>query len=94
MLASVLLSPVAIQASIEILRAYVRLRESLGGQADLSRRLDDLETRDDGHFKLVFNAIPGLMEAPAVSPDDVPIGGLIMPGLYPVPFGGVRRVSS
>jgi hypothetical protein len=68
MLASVLTSPVAIQASIEVVRAFVRLRELLGGQADLARRLDDLEARYDGQFKVVFDAIRGLMDAPLDPP--------------------------
>jgi len=62
MLASVPSSPVAIQASIEVVRAFVRLRELIGDQAELARRIDDLEARYDGQFKAVFDAIRGLMD--------------------------------
>jgi hypothetical protein len=69
MLASILSSPVAIQGSIEVVRAFVRLRELLGSQADLARRIDDLESRYDGKFKTVFAAIRGLMERPEEPPE-------------------------
>ena len=65
MLASVLSSGVAIEASIEVVRAFVRLREWIGGQVELAKRIDDLESRYDGQFKVVFDAIRQLMEAPA-----------------------------
>ena len=68
MLASVLSSPTAIQASLEVVRAFIRLRELLGKHASLTRRLDELESRYDGQFKVVFDAIRGLM----TSPDDPP----------------------
>jgi hypothetical protein len=64
MLASVLNSRTAIQSSIEVVRAFVRLRELLGNQVKLSRRIDDLESRYDGQFRVVFDAIRQLMEAP------------------------------
>jgi hypothetical protein len=69
MLASILSSPVAIQGSIEVVRVFVRLRELLGSQADLARRIDDLESRYDGKFKTVFAAIRGLMERPEEPPE-------------------------
>jgi hypothetical protein len=64
MLASVLNSRVAVKASIEVVRAFVRLRELLGNQVRLSRRIDDLESRYAGQFKVVFEAIRQLMEDP------------------------------
>ncbi len=45
MLSSVLRSPQAVQVNIEIMRAFVRLRQLLQSNADLSRRLDNLERR-------------------------------------------------
>jgi hypothetical protein len=62
MLASVLSSPIAVQASIQVVRAFVRLRELLGDHEKLSRRLHELESRYDGQFKVVFDAIRQLME--------------------------------
>jgi hypothetical protein len=46
------------------MRAFVRLRRLLASHADLSRRLDDLERRYDGQFKVVFDAIRELMQPP------------------------------
>jgi hypothetical protein len=43
------------------MRAFVRLRQILAGNADLARRLDDLERKYDGQFKVVFDAIRELM---------------------------------
>jgi hypothetical protein len=62
MLASVLSSPVAIQASIQVVRAFIRLRELLGDHVELAHRIDELEGRYDGQFKAVFDAIRQLME--------------------------------
>jgi hypothetical protein len=61
MLSSVLNSPRAIAVNIEIVRAFVRLRQALASNADLSRRLDNLERKYDGQFKIVFDAIRQLM---------------------------------
>jgi len=61
MLSSVLNSERAIQVNIEIMRSFVRLRTILASNRELSRRLDHLESRYDGQFKVVFNAIRQLM---------------------------------
>jgi hypothetical protein len=61
MLASVLRSPVSVRASLEVVRAFVRLRSIVGAHRDLARRLDDLARRYDRQFKSVFDAIRGLM---------------------------------
>ncbi len=65
MLSSVLRSPQAIRVNIEIMRAFVRLRQLLASHADLSRKLDALEKKYDRQFKVVFDAIRQLMEPPA-----------------------------
>ncbi len=64
MLSSVLRSERAIQVNIEIMRAFVRLREMVLSHADLARRLDALEARYDARFKDVFEAIRQLMQPP------------------------------
>jgi hypothetical protein len=64
MLSSVLHSPRAVLVNVEIMRAFVRLRRILAGNADLARRLDDLEKRYDIQFKVVFDAIRKLMQKP------------------------------
>ena len=61
MLSSVLNSKRAVQVNIEIMRAFVKLRRILASNAELSRRLDELEKKYDRHFKAVFDAIRGLM---------------------------------
>ncbi|MBL8633275.1 MAG: ORF6N domain-containing protein [Myxococcales bacterium] len=57
MLSSVLKSPRAIQVNIEIMRAFVRLRQMVTSNADLARKLNALERKYDGQFKIVFAAI-------------------------------------
>jgi phage regulator Rha-like protein len=64
MLAAVLQSPRAVQVSIEVVRAFVRLRAMLAGNVELARKLATLEKKYDAEFKVVFDAIRELM-APA-----------------------------
>ena len=64
MLASVLKSEIAIQASVYVVRAFVRLREMLASNKDLARRLEELEKKYDKQFAVVFTAIRQLMEPP------------------------------
>jgi len=61
MLSSVLKSSRAIQVNIQIMRAFVRLREMLTTHADLARKFDVLERKYDAQFKVVFDAIRELM---------------------------------
>lgn len=64
MLSTVLRTRRAVQVNIEIMRAFVRLRHMLASNAELSRRVDELESKYDSQFKVVFDAIRKLM-APA-----------------------------
>jgi hypothetical protein len=64
MLSSVLNSQRAVQVNIEIMRAFVRLRETVSTHKDLARQLIALESRYDRQFKVVFDAIRGLMKEP------------------------------
>ncbi|MBX2991240.1 MAG: ORF6N domain-containing protein [Bacteroidetes bacterium] len=61
MLSSVLKSKRAVQVNIEIMRAFVRLRELLSTHKDLARNLADLEKKYDDQFRVVFEAIRQLM---------------------------------
>lgn len=61
MLSSVLRSPRAVQVNIEIMRAFVRLRQILQQNAELARKLNDLEKKYDAQFRVVFDAIRELM---------------------------------
>jgi hypothetical protein len=64
MLSSVLRSPRAIQVNVEIMRAFVRLRQLIATHADLARKVDALERKYDSQFKVVFDAIRQLMSPP------------------------------
>jgi hypothetical protein len=61
MLSSVLNSKRAVQVNIEIMRAFVRLREILLTHKDLARKLEELEKKYDEQFRAVFEAIRQLM---------------------------------
>jgi hypothetical protein len=61
MLASILRSKRAILVNIQIMRTFVRLRQILATNAGLSDRLDELESKYDRQFKVVFDAIRQLM---------------------------------
>ena len=61
MLSSVLRSKRAIAVNVEIMRMFVKLRQILTSNADLARRLDELEGKYDRQFKVVFDAIRLLM---------------------------------
>lgn len=64
MLSSVLNSQRAIMVNIEIMRAFVRLRQMMATHEDLTRKLDALEKKYDIQFSAVFDAIRQLMEPP------------------------------
>jgi hypothetical protein len=65
MLASVLRSERAVHVNIEIVRTFVRLRRVLAANADLARRLDEVESRlgeHDEQFVELIRAIRELMQ--------------------------------
>ena len=62
MLASVLNTPTAIQASVLIVRAFVKLREILLTHKELAKKLIELEAKYDEQFKVVFQALRELMQ--------------------------------
>lgn len=64
MLANVLNSKRAIQASVQVVRAFIRLRQVLASHAELAGKLDALEKKYDSQFKNVFEAIRRLMVPP------------------------------
>jgi len=61
MLSSVLKSKRAVQVNIEIMRAFVKLRELLSSHKDLALKLAEMEKKYDSQFKVVFDAIRELM---------------------------------
>lgn len=68
MLSSVLKSQRAAAVNIEIMRAFVRLREMLASNTELAKRLDELEKKYDAKFSVVFDAIRQLMVPVESSP--------------------------
>jgi hypothetical protein len=64
MLSSILRSRRAALVNIEIMRAFVRLRQMLASNVDLARKLATLEKKYDTQFKVVFDAIRELMTQP------------------------------
>lgn len=64
MLSSVLNSEQAVRVNIEIMRAFVRLRELLSEHKELARKLNTLEKKYDSQFAMVFKAIREMMEPP------------------------------
>ncbi|MBI5397413.1 MAG: ORF6N domain-containing protein [Verrucomicrobia bacterium] len=84
MLASVLNSPVAVQASVRVVRAFVFMREQLTkagqlGAAEVMRKLAELEGRVGQHdeaIRLIFTALRQLLEPPPAADDEPkrPIG--------------------
>ena len=64
MLSSVLNSDRAMEVNIQIMRAFVKLREMISSHKDLARKLDALEKKYDDNFKVVFEAIRALMTPP------------------------------
>jgi len=65
MLASVLNSPAAVQASVFVVRAFVHMRAALLEYAELSRKIDKLAATYDYRFQQVFDAIRELMAQPS-----------------------------
>jgi len=64
MVANVLSSRLAVQASIQVVRAFVRLREFALSYKDLARKIAAMEQKYDAQFKVVFDQIRKLMAPP------------------------------
>jgi len=73
MAANVLNSAVAVHASIQVVRAFVRLREIMAANKELVEKLEQMEKKYDRKFKVVFDAIRELM-APQNPSSTRPIG--------------------
>ena len=73
MLSSVLKSKRAVRVNVEIMRTFVRMRGIAAQSQALTRRLDALESKYDGQFKVVFDAIRDLM-TPTAPPSKRRIG--------------------
>ena len=61
MLSGVLKSRRAVRVNVEIVRTFVKLCRMLASNSELARKLEALEQKYDGQFKVVFDAIRRLM---------------------------------
>jgi len=64
MLSGVLKSQRAVKVNIEIMRAFVRLRQLMASHTELAGKLLEMEKKYDEQFKIVFEAIRQLMAPP------------------------------
>ncbi len=64
MAANVLKSQRAVEASVQVVRAFVKMRNMLASNAELSKKIESLEKKYDSQFKSVFDAIKRLMLPP------------------------------
>lgn len=71
MLSGVLNSPRAIDVNVAIMRTFVKLREMLETHKDLKKKIEEMEKKYDGNFKIVFDALRGLL-APPTPPLSLP----------------------
>lgn len=74
MLSSVLRSERAVEINIEVIRAFVKLRQLVVSNSELANRLNHLEQRYDSQFKVVFDAIRKLMSETTQVPPKRRIG--------------------
>jgi hypothetical protein len=86
MLASVLNSSVALQASVRVVRAFVYLREQIAANADLAKKFAELEKRLDSHDEAIaslFEAIRQLLEPDKTGQPQREIGFHVKEQAYP-----------
>ena len=77
MLASVLNTPVAVEASIRVVRAFVQLRELLTTSEELASKMAELERRSGSHeaaIRKLFDAINHLLDPQETEQDRREIG--------------------
>ena len=65
MAASVLNTDRAVEVSVYVVRAFVRLRQMLASHKDLARKIEEMEKNYAAQFKVVFDALRALMAPPA-----------------------------
>jgi hypothetical protein len=61
MLSSILRSRRAISVNIQIMRAFTQLRQMLSTHEDLKKKIEDMESKYDQQFAVVFEAIKQLL---------------------------------
>ncbi len=92
MAASVLSTPRAIETSVLVVRAFVRLREMVATHREMARKLAELEQRLEDHdekIEAIFKAIRQLMAPP--EKERKKIGFEVKEGLHEYRTAGKRR---
>ena len=64
MLSSVLQSKKAIHINIQIMRTFSKLRRILSSHKDILRKVEEMESKYDRQFKIVFDAIRAMLNPP------------------------------
>ncbi|MFH0985457.1 MAG: ORF6N domain-containing protein [Candidatus Omnitrophota bacterium] len=64
MLATVLNTRLAVRMSLQVVRAFVRLREILATHKSLARKIEEMEMQYDANFRVLFNAVRRLSHPP------------------------------
>jgi len=85
MAASVLNSPQAIEASVHVVRAFVRMRQAIETHREWARKLEELETQvgtHDEEIQLIFKALKQLMAEPAKKKKAIGFGAKEAKGKY------------
>ena len=62
MLSSILNSKRAIHVNIQIMRAFTQIRQMLSTHEDLKKKIEQMESKYDEQFRIVFDAIKQLIE--------------------------------
>jgi ORF6N domain len=62
MLSSVLNSDRAVEVNITIIRTFIKMPLMISADKDLAQKLNQLESKYDAQFKVVFNSIRELIE--------------------------------
>lgn len=68
MLSSVLNSTRTIQVNVQIIRTFTKLREMIATYAELRQKIEHMEKKYDRKFKMVFDAIAGLLKEQTEAP--------------------------
>jgi len=71
MLSSVLKSKQAVRANIQIMRTFTKIREMIVSNKALREKIEALERKYDGQFRVVFEAIHRLIEKDRIEPTKI-----------------------
>ncbi len=65
MLSTVLNSKKAIEANIQIMRVFVKMRQLIASHSELAQKIESLEGKYDHQFQVVFDALKQILAQPA-----------------------------